>query len=114
MTTVEQTRPLLQPVLQDVFLGSWGYTTVVSVAPQSCLCLHIDGEVARTRHILVVQTTPESWAFHDGTWAQLAVGGIYTMDPTKPHGGVNWGDLPRIHITVECEGVTDARTNHPL
>lgn len=100
-TQVEKIKDIYQPLLANIFPGEWLDTMIVSVMPLGMLHPHRDGFKPGTRHHLVLQSNPMSWCFHDGEWQQLEAGGIYTMEPTKTHGAVNWGDKPRIHLVVD-------------
>ena len=100
-TPFEATRALFQAALADVFRPTWTYAIVVALAPGASLSPHVDGPIQGLRHHTVLQTTPETWVFHGEAWQRLALGGIYTMDPTVLHGAVNWGTIPRLHLVVD-------------
>ena len=50
---------------------------------------------------MILQTNNLVWTIHGGTWQQLALGGVYRMDPMVAHGAVNWGPDPRIHPFID-------------
>ena len=53
------------------------------------------------RYNVVLQTNQRCWNFHDGDWQQLELGGIYTMDASKEHASINWGDTERVHLVLD-------------
>ena len=99
------TRDLYRPVLADRFVGPWTYTIVVALAPGQQLAQHVDGPIQSHRFHTVLQTNHDCWVWHDGIWSALAVGGIYQMDPGRPHGAVNWGATVRLHLVIDCDDV---------
>lgn len=100
----EATVPLFQPPLAAVFPGEWTYAILTAIWANGTIPPHQDGDPERSgaqRFHLVLQSNPQSWTLHDGTWQQLTEDGIYTMDPIKTHAAVNWGGEPRIHLVVD-------------
>ena len=55
----------------------------------------------RRRYHIPLQINPGCWVFSDCVWQQLELGVVYEMDPTKPHGAVNWGDTVRLHLLID-------------
>ena len=100
-TPSDDTIALYEPLLGDRFTGAWLYAQLVILFPGGALTQHTDGQLGRSRRHLVLQTNPHVWIFHDGAWQQLPLGGVYSMDPTKPHGAVNWGHAPRVHLLMD-------------
>lgn len=76
-------------------------TRLVGLLPSQQLVAHTDPPISGIRHHLPLQSNPGCWVFHDGVWQQLEVGRMYTMDPTKPHGAVNWGTELRLHLMID-------------
>ena len=99
-------RELFSPFLAPCWPGAWDFCTVVRLDPGGQLPLHTDDTThtrpGARRHHLVLRTNPLCWLFHGGAWQQLEEGGLYTMDPTVPHGGVNWGATVRLHLVVDA------------
>lgn len=94
--------------LRALFPGAWPYSMIVTVFPNGAIPPHRDGPLNEgfERHHLILQTNPDCWSFHDGDWQQLERGGIYTMDCTRQHAALNWGESDRIHLVI------DAQTRH--
>ena len=90
--------------LQNPFPGLWDYAMVTHIYHNGVLPPHRDGALkpGLTRHHLVLQTNPQAWSYHDGSWQNLFAGGIYVMDPSCLHAAVNFGDRTRIHLVVDC------------
>lgn len=97
----DRTIALYAPVLSHVFPGRWVYANLIRLLPGMTIPYHTDGEPQFRRRHLVLQTNDMVWVFHDGGFQQLDLGGVYRMDPTKPHGAVNWGAEERIHLFVD-------------
>ena len=55
------------------------------------------------RYHLPLQVNDGCWSFSAGQWDQLKLAGIYAVDPTQPHGAVNWGDTIRLHLMIDVE-----------
>ena len=99
-------RDAFKPDLADVLPGEWAYSMLVIVKPaMGSIRFHRDVQQREglIRHHLVLQTNDRCWNFHDGSWQQLELGGIYTMDETKEHASINGGDAPRIHLVVDLD-----------
>ena len=80
--------------------GAWSHCFLSVVWHNGSIAPHEDSDPGWRRH-LVLQTNPDAWWLHDGTWQQLQEGGLYTMDPTKPHASVNWGHPPRTLLIID-------------
>lgn len=103
-TDRERTRALFAPLLGDVFPGEWHHCALAIIWPNGTIPPHEDGASEfRQRFMLVLQSNPGSWVWHDGDWQQLEEGGIYTADPSKTHAALNWGSEPRIHFVVDVK-----------
>lgn len=89
------------PLLKATFPGQWTYAALVAIYPGAQIQSHVDAPVIGTRYHIPLQLNDGCWVFHDGTWQQLTVGAVYTMDPTKPHGAVNWGPNLRLHLLLD-------------
>ena len=86
--------------------GEWAAAMLVLIRPGGYIQPHRD-EPARaglSRFHIVLQTNQRCWNFHDGDWQQLELGGIYTIDPTREHGSLNWGDAMRVHLVIDYDG----------
>lgn len=97
-------RELFRPPLSHLWPGDWPFCTVVRLDPGGHLPLHSDDcthAPGCRRYHLVLRTNPGCWLFHGGAWQRLREGGVYAMDPRVPHGGVNWGDSPRLHLVLD-------------
>jgi hypothetical protein len=75
---------------------------VVSLDPMQQIPSHVDASIApAVRYHIAIRTNPLAWSFHAGQWRHLEEGYVYQMDPTEPHGAVNWGTEPRWHLLVD-------------
>jgi hypothetical protein len=98
---------MIVPFDASRFQWLWNYfhpiyaCQLVGLWPSQQIVSHQDEAIAGVRHHLPLQTNPGCWSFHAGTWQQLEVGRIYQMDPTKPHGAVNWGSEIRLHLIID-------------
>ena len=93
--------PELRPYVQ----GEWPYVMGIVVKPSGgAIRLHKDtpSSTGVRRHHVVLQTNPACWSFHDGEFQQLEEGGIYTLDETREHAAVNWGETERIHLVIDA------------
>lgn len=99
----ELVREVFYPYAGLLFPREWVYSMVTVVAPGGLLPPHKDGALpdGLQRYHVILQTNPLSWNFHDGDWQQLEVGGVYTLDQTKLHAAVNWGEAPRYHLVID-------------
>ena len=102
-TVGEPTIELYQPLLMDVFPGQWHDAALFILYPTSMVHIHTDGNQSYPRRHLILQTNPLCWSFHDGVWQQVELGCTYRMDPSKPHGAINSGDIVRIHLYLDLE-----------
>lgn len=96
-------RQRLEPLLREYWpeIGTISYMTVVALYPSSQIVRHADAPIRGIRHHIPLQQNEQCWSFHDGVWQQLQLERIYTMDPTLPHGAVNWGATVRLHLIVD-------------
>jgi hypothetical protein len=78
---------------------------LVGLLPGQQIPLHVDAraECPGVRHHVPIQTNDGCWTFSVGDWQQLEIGRVYTMDPTEPHGAVNWGSTIRLHLLIDVE-----------
>ena len=77
---------------------------VVGLLPNQQIAAHCDASIApAVRYHIPLQTFPGCWSYHDGLWQQLETGRVYRMDPTKPHGAVNWDSGIRLHLMIDVE-----------
>lgn len=90
--------------LQAITGGPYGWVRLVGLQPSQQIVAHVDREpiVARRYH-LPLRSNPGCWVFHSGGWQQLQIGRLYEMDPTRPHGAVNWGDTLRVHLLLDVD-----------
>lgn len=94
---------LFQPLLADAFPGRWLFARCVLVKPNGIIPLHRDSQEAYGPllwRMLVVQTNPDAWVMHGGTWQHLEQDGIYESDQERLHAAVNFGEHPRVHLVV--------------
>jgi hypothetical protein len=96
-TTVEHhtlIRDAYRAELADVLPGEWFRSMLVLIRPGGNIRMHKDvpeGD-GLTRCHLVLQTNDRCWNYHDGDWQQLELGGIYTVDLTREHASINFGE----------------------
>jgi aspartyl/asparaginyl beta-hydroxylase (cupin superfamily) len=76
---------------------------LVVLRPGGNIGMHVDVPEAEglTRYHLVLSTNDRCWSYHDGDWQQLESGGIYTVDPTRLHASINWGESMRVHLVAD-------------
>src|SRR3990167_1819618 len=93
--------------LADVFPGEWADAMLVVIRPGGNIRVHKDVMLRDgiERHHLVLQTNDLCYSLHGGDWQQLEPGGIYTMEPGVDHASINFGDLPRVHLVIDCAPV---------
>lgn len=105
MSDKEETEAVFwdSPIIEYVPL-EWSNCRLVGLWPSQQIPLHSDAPIHGTRYHIPLQTNDGCWVYSDGVWQQLELGRIYTMDPTKPHGAVNWGEELRIHLMIDAEG----------
>lgn len=84
--------------------GVTGEGRIVVLEPSCQLVEHADPPIPGWRYHIPLTLNPHCWVFHGGQWQQLDVGTIYQMDPTQPHGAVNWGTTRRLHLMVDTDG----------
>ena len=101
MSPYKETIELFHHELRDVLGDCWQRASVVSLQPSAQIVAHVDEGLTGTRYHLPLQTNEGCWSFSEGIWSQLEVGSIYRMDPTKPHGAVNWGETTRLHLMID-------------
>jgi hypothetical protein len=76
-------------------------TAVAALYQSRQISGHTDPPVPNERYHIPIQSNADCWVFHDGVWQQLELGRCYAMDPTKPHGAVNWGATVRLHLLID-------------
>lgn len=76
---------------------------VFALYPGAQIVGHCDPPIRGQRYHVPLQSNPDCWCFHLGRWSQLTPGFVYTMDPSLPHGAVNWGSTLRLHLTIDQE-----------
>lgn len=101
MTAHQPTEALLLGHLFDVLPAPWLNCHVIGLYPSQQIVAHADNPIQGIRYHLVLQQNPGCWSLHDGTWQQLELGHLYTMDPSLEHGAVNWGAQMRLHLIVD-------------
>jgi hypothetical protein len=89
------------PVLKELFPWPWPYCNLTAIGTSKQIHGHTDPFTLTIRYHIPLLTNNECWNFHGGTWEQLQEGAVYTMDPTKFHGSVNWGTSTRIHLVID-------------
>jgi hypothetical protein len=102
-TDRERTRAALEPLLVPWFPGRWTGASLVIVLANGSIPPHEDGDDGGrlSRRLVVLQSNPRAWCWHDGDWQQLVEGRIYDGDFTRTHAAINWGGEPRIHLVVD-------------
>lgn len=104
MTDFRLTRDVALPAITRWFPSRFCLkATFIVLEPSAQIVVHVDPPILGTRHHVPLQTNEDCWTYHDGTWEQLALGECYTMDPTLPHGAVNWGSRRRIHLILDLQ-----------
>ena len=86
----------------------WGqveHAAAVILYPSAQLVAHVDQPLPAPRLHLPLEVNELCWSFSGGSWQQLAVGGVYAMDPTVLHGAVNWGATARVHLMLDLREV---------
>ena len=101
MSDFQQTLAIYWPLLRDRFPGVWTSCTVIALYPGAQLQSHVDAPIVGIRHHIPLQQNDGCWSFSEGDWRRLKLGAVYRMDPTKPHGAVNWGATIRLHLIVD-------------
>lgn len=94
---------LLSPELLSEF-PTLQKVCIVQLRPSAQIVAHIDQHEIypnEQRYHVPLKTNEGCWVFSDGVWQQLEVGRLYKMDPTKPHGAVNWGTTVRWHLLMD-------------
>ncbi len=96
-TSFGETQAALETYFSEY--GQWVHGQVLVLFTQQLLKCHVDnGMDGIVRRHVVLQTNPDAWTYHDGDWQHLKRGGVYAVDPTLPHGAVNFGQTPRVHL----------------
>lgn len=101
MSDAEVTIRIYRPLLTETFPGRWTGAALVALYPGAQIPSHVDAPIPGTRFHIPLQINEGCWVFSDGVWQQLSRGAVYTLDPTKPHGAVNWGPTLRIHLLID-------------
>ena len=97
----EEVRALLEPHLAATFPGPWIYIDLLTLYPDGVVHRHTDGHKGWVRTHVALQTNDECWNYAGGIWSQLPLGGVSELDTREPHGSVNWGTTPRIHVIFD-------------
>jgi hypothetical protein len=100
-TSPSETKAFFQPHIGARFPGEWEMAFMVILFPGMSIPVHTDGIPEIFRRHVVLQTNDKVWCHHDGDWQQLPLGTAWSMDPMRPHGAVNWGKDPRIHLLID-------------
>lgn len=114
MLPLETTLP---QILDDLRTISWfrdatfGWVRFVYLGPSQQIVKHTDvvegGPV--TRYHIPILTNDGCWCYHESPhehtngWKRLYANQLYQMDPTQPHGAVNWGSEPRVHLLIDVK-----------
>lgn len=91
------------PELAGVLPGDWLASMLVLIRPGGNIRMHVDvpEREGLTRYHVVLATNDRCWNYHDGDWQQMELGGIYTVDPTREHASINWGESMRVHLVID-------------
>lgn len=89
--------------LRDAFPDRWSQVTVIALEPSAQIVVHTDAPVAGRRIHVPLQQNSLCWTFAHDRWLQLRTGSAYRMDPTVPHGAVNWGTTRRLHLILDVD-----------
>lgn len=102
-TTTEHRGHPYKADLASVLPGDWVASMLVLIRPGGNIRMHQDvpEREGLTRYHVVLSTNDRCWNYHDGDWQQLELGGIYTVDPTREHASINWGETMRVHLVVD-------------
>ena len=101
-TDVKKTNEVFHEHLKDLFPGEWIKCFCSIINPDGSIMPHADVDAnGRTRCHLVLKTNKDCWHMHDNEWQQLKEGEVYSMDPTKVHAAINWGEEPRVSFVVD-------------
>ena len=103
MTDPARSLAVFEPRLKHYFPGTWHACTVCGLWPSQQIPLHADALIRGVRYHIPLQTNAQCWTLHGTVWQQLAVGRMYEMDPTQPHGAVNWGSEIRLHLMIDVD-----------
>ena len=92
-----------EPYLKEWLPGQWVRCFLSIIWHNGFIEPHVDTDMQEgtNRVHVVFQTNPYCWYLHDQQWQQLEAGGIYTIDPSKPHASINWGHQERIHFVLD-------------
>lgn len=93
--------PFVPDCLADVPII--GTVRLIGLLPSQQIVLHADAPIPGVRHHVPLQINEGCWCFSGGVWRQLELGRVYTMDPSQPHGAVNWGTTLRLHLMIDVE-----------
>ena len=108
MTDSALTLETFWPVLMGFLPGRWANTRVVGLWPSQQIPLHADTPIAAIRHHIPLQLNRRCMQFTENAngvliCQHLEEGQDYTLDPTLPHGAVNWGSELRLHLMIDVE-----------
>jgi len=89
--------------LAGVLPGEWVASMLVLLRPGGTIRFHTDvpEREGLTRYHVVLATNDRCWNYHDGSWQQLELGGIYTVDASLEHASINLGDAMRVHLVAD-------------
>lgn len=78
---------------------------LVGLLPSQQIARHVDAPITpAVRYHVVLRSNEGCWTFDTDRWFKPHEGMIYRMDPTQPHGAVNWGETIRLHLLIDVEG----------
>jgi hypothetical protein len=97
------TKNIFGPALADLRPAWWTQAMVLALYPSSQIVRHCDPPITGIRFHLPLVVNADCWVCHADVWQQLEAGAVYTMDPTQPHGAVNWGATPRFHLVLDIQ-----------
>ena len=105
MCADKDARAGLEATLRDHWpeVGPILYMTVVYLYPGAQIQSHCDAPIQGIRYHIPLQQNDGCWSFSEGVWQQLQIGRIYTLDPSKPHGAVNWGPTLRVNLLIDVQ-----------
>ena len=96
--------------IQKHFPLPWSNCRIVGLWPGQQIPLHVDAPITGTRYHIPLQTNIHCFVYAEvddrpleSCWQSLELGRVYTVDPTWPHGAVNWGDDVRLHLMIDVE-----------
>jgi hypothetical protein len=108
MSEIEPARHLYDRWIGEDFPGHWTNCRVVGLWPSQQIPLHVDASPTGTRYHIPLQTNRRCLQFTENAQGvihcqTLDIGRVYQLDPTLPHGAVNWGEDVRLHLMIDVE-----------